>query len=89
MNQQEQILSILQEECAEVIQAVSKVRRFGAGNNIEELCKEIADVEVMIMLAKEHIGELYQFNWGQARQNKIDKLHVYSSIFSPSEEVLS
>ena len=89
MNQQEQILSILQEECAEVIQAVSKVRRFGAKNNIQELCKEIADVEVMIMLAKEHIDELYRFDWATAKQSKIDKLHVYSSIFSPAVEELS
>jgi len=86
MGNEEQIMSILQEECAEVIQAVSKVRRFGKENNIEELCKEIADVEVMIMLAKEHISELYQFDWGKARQNKIDKLHVYSTIFLPEEE---
>ena len=33
---QEEILTILQEECAEVIQAVSKVRRFGEAGNIEQ-----------------------------------------------------
>jgi len=86
MSNEEQIMSILQEECAEVIQAVSKVRRFGKENNMEELCKEIADVEVMISLAKEYINELYRFDWGKARQNKIDKLHVYSTIFLPEEE---
>ena len=31
MNRNEEIMTILQEECAEVIQAVSKVKRFGAG----------------------------------------------------------
>ena len=29
MNRNEEIMTILQEECAEVIQAVSKVKRFG------------------------------------------------------------
>lgn len=89
MNQQEQILSILQEECAEVIQAVSKVRRFGADNNIQELCKEIADVEVMVQLAKEYVDQLSQFDWDKAKQAKIEKLKVYSSIFSPIVEELS
>ncbi len=51
---QEEILTILQEECAEVIQAVSKVRRFGEANNIEQLEQEIADVLCMINLAYKH-----------------------------------
>jgi NTP pyrophosphatase (non-canonical NTP hydrolase) len=32
-SQQQEILDILQEEAAEVIQAISKVRRFGIQNN--------------------------------------------------------
>ena len=32
-NSQTEILNILQEECAEVIQAVSKIRRFGEESN--------------------------------------------------------
>ena len=55
MNQkQNEILLILQEECAEVIQAISKVKRFGLDNNREQLEQEIADVLCMINLAFNH-----------------------------------
>ena len=42
-------LNILQEECAELIQAVSKYRR---GESIDLLAEEIADVEIMIAQIK-------------------------------------
>lgn len=53
-NKQNEILLILQEECAEVIQAISKVKRFGLENNIEQLEQEVADVLCMINLAYTH-----------------------------------
>jgi NTP pyrophosphatase (non-canonical NTP hydrolase) len=80
-DKQQEILDILQEECAEVIQAVSKVRRFGLQNNVEELCKEIADVEYLIKLAKMNVNEINKFNFGKAEQAKYEKLKVYSNIF--------
>lgn len=40
-------MNILQEECAELIQAVSKVRRYGLSRE-ENLIEEMADVEVMM-----------------------------------------
>ena len=80
-SRQEEILTILQEECAEVIQAVSKVRRFGKDANIEELCKEIADCEYLIKLAKLNIPELENFNWGAAEFKKFEKLQKFSKIF--------
>ena len=40
-------LFILQEECAELIQAVSKIRR-GAPNAYDHFIEEIADVSIMI-----------------------------------------
>ena len=47
----EEILDILQEECAEVIQAISKCRRFGienvykdGGTQREHLVQELGDV---------------------------------------------
>jgi len=82
-SKQEEILTILQEECAEVIQAVSKVRRFGKEANMEELCKEIADCEYLIKLAKLNIEELDRFNWGMAEFNKFEKLKKFSKIFEP------
>lgn len=48
------VMSILQEECAEVIQAVSKINRFGLNNawngvtNKEALITEIGDVVAII-----------------------------------------
>lgn len=80
-DKQQEILDILQEECAEVIQAVSKVRRFGLQDNVEELCKEIADVEYLIKLAKMNVSEISNFNFGKAEQSKYEKLKVYSNIF--------
>ena len=53
MNRNEEILTILQEECAEVIQAVSKVRRFGLSDNVGELKKELCDLICMIELMRE------------------------------------
>lgn len=43
----EQQMNILQEECAELIQAISKYRRYGEVQG-ENLTEEIADVLVMI-----------------------------------------
>ena len=55
----QEILDILQEECAEVIQAVSKCRRFGIDNSHkdgltqrEQLVQELGDVTLMIDLLK-------------------------------------
>lgn len=60
MNQTE-ILDILQEECAEVIQMVSKCRRFGIDEihiksgetNRARLVEEVGDVMCMIQLMQE------------------------------------
>ena len=56
-----EILDILQEECAEVIQAISKCRRFGMENEYKEggtqrehLIQELGDVTLLIELLKAH-----------------------------------
>lgn len=79
---QDEILTILQEECAEVIQAISKVRRFGKDTNMEDLCKEIADCEYLIRLAKINFAEMNSFNWGGHEEEKTKKLLKYSSILT-------
>ena len=56
-----EIMDILQEECAEVIQAISKIRRFGIdtigpyskNTNREELEIELGDLTEMIVLLAE------------------------------------
>lgn len=82
-----EILDLLQEECAEVIQAVSKCRRFGIDNkhksgktHREELVQEIGDVALLIELL--HAYELYTDSELQgAKISKGQKLAKYSSIY--------
>lgn len=57
----QEILDILQEECAEVIQSISKCRRFGIDNSHksgltqrQQLTQEIGDVMLMIELLKSY-----------------------------------
>jgi NTP pyrophosphatase (non-canonical NTP hydrolase) len=79
---QEEILLILQEECAEVIQAISKVKRFGQENNIEQLEQEVADVLCMIDLAYQHgILEKNEDRIKNRITVKQERLKKYSSIY--------
>jgi NTP pyrophosphatase (non-canonical NTP hydrolase) len=85
--QNNEVMDILQEECAEVVQAVSKIRRFGIDNakpgteysNREHLEEEIGDLLAMI--------DILQINnivsWGnlhRAKRAKIEKLKKWSNI---------
>lgn len=81
-NKQNEILLILQEECAEVIQAISKVKRFGLENNIEQLEQEVADVLCMINLAFDH--GILEKNDERVRNRiavKQERLKKFSSIY--------
>ena len=85
--QNNEVMDILQEECAEVIQAVSKIRRFGIEgkqphhdcNNREHLEEEVGDMLAMIdILMVNNI-----VSWGnlhQAKRAKIEKLKKWSNI---------
>ena len=85
-----EILLILQEESAEVIQAVSKVFRFGweAVNpivesdqtNREHLEEEIGDLLAMIQIMADTCI-INAFAIDIAKKNKIEKLKKWSSIF--------
>jgi NTP pyrophosphatase (non-canonical NTP hydrolase) len=87
-SKQEEILNILQEECAEVIQMVSKCRRFGLDQqhlkadkpNRDKLTEEIGDVLAMINLCIEH-KIVNQDQVMTAQQNKFKKLKQWSNIF--------
>lgn len=87
-DQTKEILTILQEECAEVIVEVSKCFRFGPDQmmegtevtNIQRLEKEIGDLQAMIqLLVKQKVG-VSQDGIHLAKQNKFEKLKVYSNI---------
>jgi NTP pyrophosphatase (non-canonical NTP hydrolase) len=85
---QEEILNITQEECAELIQIISKIRRFGINEyhikdkvpNRERLAEEIGDVICMIQLITEH-GIVDLDDVENARLKKIEKLKVWSKIY--------
>ena len=89
MNKQvEEALGILQEECAEVIVEVSKIRRFGLDTKhykTGQLHKEMLELEIGDMLALVDIlvekGILNLDNLHEAKYNKIEKLKVWSDIF--------
>jgi NTP pyrophosphatase (non-canonical NTP hydrolase) len=88
-SQTKEVMDILQEECAEVIQAVSKISRFGIDNfkpgkpktNREHLEEELGDMLAMIdiMLEKNVIS---LENLEAAKKAKIEKLKTWSNIFS-------
>ncbi|MFY8211249.1 MAG: hypothetical protein ACOVLB_01075 [Candidatus Nanopelagicus sp.] len=88
MNDKEQeILIIAQEECAEVIQEISKIFRFGIDNSHKEgvthrakLEIEIGDLLTMIDLLVEH-KVITTEGITKAKQDKVDKLHIWSKIY--------
>lgn len=83
----EEILDILQEECAEVIVAVSKIRRFGIDNTYkdggtqrEHLVQELGDVTLLIELLKAHSVYTEQ-ELIDAQRRKATKLTKWSTIY--------
>ena len=84
----EEILNIAQEECAEVIQAISKCRRFGidethlkAGkSNREHLSEEVGDLLAMIQLMVDN-GVVTVGDIEDAKQAKFAKLKIWSKIY--------
>mgnify|MGYP000128883316 FL=1 len=81
-----ELLTILQEECAEVIQEASKIKRFGQERvNIDRLAKEVGDLVCMIELIQE--WEVISYSAvEESRQQKLEKLKVWSNLFSSEEE---
>ena len=82
-----EVMDILQEECAEVIQAVSKISRFGIDNfkpgkaktNREHLEEELGDMLAMICIL-EKMGVIDQNALEIATKAKIQKLKKWSNI---------
>ena len=74
-------LTILSEECAEVIQANSKLIRFGPYDdvNVNELEKELGDIMAMILIL-EYYGYVKLDNITDNIIPKLQKLKKYSKI---------
>ena len=84
-----EILLILQEECAEVTQAISKCFRFGPDQikpgknrtNINMLQEELGDLLAMIdLLINQKVG-VTEEGLNKAKRAKREKLKEWSSIF--------
>jgi len=95
MNERErEVMNILSEECAEVIQAVSKCHRFGLDNlkpgkpktNCEHLEEELGDLLAMVDILL-NIGIVSAETLESAKLAKIEKLKKWSNIFN--EETVS
>ena len=83
---QNEIMDISQEESAEVIQAISKIRRFGLNSehngvtNKEHLEEEVGDLTCMLNL----LGEFGLVDWDKVQVhaiNKRKKLQIWTKIF--------
>jgi len=85
--QNEEILLITQEECAEVTQAISKVFRFGmeaehnGATNRERLEEEVGDLMCMIDLMIDS-GMISESAVMTAKHEKLNKLMTWSNIRS-------
>ena len=76
----QQLLTITMEECGELIQACSKVARFGfEQEKIDEIAKEAGDVLAMIDLMVE-FGWITQEQLDNRIPIKRNKLKIYSDI---------
>lgn len=80
-----EILDILQEECAEVIQAISKCRRFGLEEKRKDLVQELGDVALLIELLHAH-GLFTESELHQAKLNKSNKLVKWSTIYNEGNQ---
>ena len=86
---QKEILDITQEECGEVVVAISKISRFGADNakpgkprtNRQHLAEELGDLQAMIDLCVSK-GIVDEQEVKQACAAKLDKLRQWSNIFT-------
>ena len=74
-------LTILSEECAEVIQANSKLIRFGPYDeeHVAELERELADIMAMVIVL-EYYGYIKMENIKEGIIPKLQKLKKYSKI---------
>ena len=84
LDNKEMNLNLLQEECAELIQAVSKIRRFGLRfqnpltneTNRESLIQELEDVQIFMDAVKEDY-EITTKESNDAYMRKMRKLRTW------------
>ena len=87
-DKQKEILLITQEECAEVVVAISKIFRFGFDSrwpeggvdNRSRLTEELGDLMAMVKLMDEN-GIINLEELSKAVERKITKLKTWSKIY--------
>lgn len=85
MDYRDEMLTITMEECAEVIQACSKILRFGPDSEhegvtaLDSLEKELGDLQMMIDLLHQH--DLVSFTrMDEYANQKYEKLKKFSNL---------
>lgn len=84
----EEALNLLQEECAEVIQIISKIRRFGLNEsynnktNVERLTEELTDVQILVNYVNDFV-DTYDTEYADSKYQKLTK---YTNLFNSSDE---
>jgi len=76
----DEVLTIAQEECGELVQVVSKIRRFGLDENRAKLTQEAGDVLAMIELMTD-LDIVDKNELELAKEKKFEKLKIWSSIY--------
>lgn len=79
MTAEHELLQLLQEECAEVIQAASKCIRFGEKDNYFQLEKELGDLFCILDII--HQFDMYSLTKTESYyQEKYEKLKKYTNL---------
>ena len=90
---QQEALTILSEECAELIVACSKAQRFGLMSdgdgkfphtNLETLVNEMGDVLALCDVVCRKFG-ITTLSVEASKQQKLDKLRIYSHLMDEQE----
>lgn len=86
MNREDELLTILAEECAEIVVAVSKIKRFGKSSvydnetALDRLEKELGDLTCMIDLLQQY--DMVSFSKiEEYSAQKAEKLKQWSNLY--------
>jgi NTP pyrophosphatase (non-canonical NTP hydrolase) len=78
-DKENELFTILGEECGEVIVAMSKIKRFGVEGNLTAFKQELADVQALIDIAMEY-GIMDNAEFSYRVNAKREKLKKYSNL---------
>ena len=82
-------MGVAQEECAELIQAISKIRRKGeTGETLDNLVEEIADVSIMCAQLEELFGVRASIAWRmhQKLERQLERIAEGDTAYETTDE---